>query len=85
MNWKCKKWNNNNNNDDDDDDDDDYDDDDNDDDDNDDGDNNNNKDIYGPSRTLSSRYCSFYLKTAKLSPLLTILNLKALLDYKWYK
>ena len=28
---------------------------------------------------------SFYLKTAKLSPLLTILNLKALLDYKWYK
>ena len=41
--------------------------------------------IYGPSRTFSSRYCSFYLKTAKLSPLLTILNLKALLDYKWYK
>ena len=41
--------------------------------------------IYGPSRTLSSRYYSFYLKTAKLSPLLTILNLKALLDYKWYK
>ena len=28
---------------------------------------------------------SFYLKTAKLSPLLTILNLKVLLDYKWHK